>query len=62
MTYRWKALNEGYNFALDLISIRGLHKNLWRPKVTGVPILVISGLALESPGTKSHLDVSPVER
>jgi hypothetical protein len=27
-TYRWKALNEGYNFALDLISIGGLHGKL----------------------------------
>jgi len=62
MTYCWKALNEGYNFASDLISIKGLHEKLWRPKVTGVPILVISGFALESPGTKSHLDVSPMER
>jgi hypothetical protein len=31
-TYRWKALNEGYNFALDLISIKGLHAKLWRPQ------------------------------
>jgi hypothetical protein len=27
-TYRWKALNKGYNFDLNLISIRGLHKKL----------------------------------
>jgi hypothetical protein len=27
-TYFWKALEEGYNFALDLTSIRGLHKTL----------------------------------
>jgi hypothetical protein len=26
-TCRWKALDEGYNFALDLIPIEGLHKN-----------------------------------
>jgi hypothetical protein len=38
-TYRWKALNESYNFALDLISIEGLHTKLWGPKVTGVPTL-----------------------
>jgi hypothetical protein len=24
-TYRWKGFDEGYNFALDLISIGGLH-------------------------------------
>jgi hypothetical protein len=27
-TYPWKALDEGYNFALDLIVIRGLHTKL----------------------------------
>jgi hypothetical protein len=62
VTYPWKALNKGYNFALDLISIRGLHTKLWRPKVARVPTLTILGLPLGSPGTKSHLDVGPVER
>jgi hypothetical protein len=61
-TYCWKALDEGYNFALDPISIGGLHAKLWRLKVAGVPILVISRLPLGSPGTKSHLDVGLVER
>jgi hypothetical protein len=36
-TYRWKALNEGYNFSLDLIAFKGLHVKLWAPKVIGVP-------------------------
>jgi hypothetical protein len=36
-TYRWKALDLGYNFVLDFISIRGLHTKLWGPKVAGVP-------------------------
>jgi hypothetical protein len=52
-TYRWKALDESYNFASDrisirglLISIRGLLAKLWGFKV---------------PGEKSHLDVGPVE-
>ncbi len=27
----WKALDEGYNFSLDLIPIGGLHKKLWVP-------------------------------
>jgi len=31
-TYRSKALNKDYNFALDLISIGGLHKKLWPAK------------------------------
>jgi len=61
-TYRWKALDEGYNFASNIISIRGLHAKLWRPKVAGVPIVAISRLPLGSPGTKSHLDVGPLER
>ncbi len=62
MTYHWKALEEGYNFALDLISIRGLHTKLWTPKVVEVPTLAILGLPLGSPGTKCHLDVGLVER
>jgi hypothetical protein len=57
-----KAFDEGYNFASDLISIRGLHTKLWRPKVVGVLTLAILGLSLGSPGTKSHLGVGPVER
>jgi hypothetical protein len=61
-TYCWKALNESYNFAWNLISIRGLHIKLWRPKVVRVPTLAISGLPLGNPGTKSHLDVGPMER
>jgi hypothetical protein len=61
-TYRWKALDEGYNYVLDLISIGGLHTKLWGPKVMGVPILAISGLPLGSLETKCHLDVGLVER
>jgi hypothetical protein len=61
-TYCWKALNKGYNFDEDLISIKGLHAKLWAPKVTEVPILAIWRLPLGSPGTKCHLDVGLVER
>jgi hypothetical protein len=69
-TYRWKALNEGYNFALELIAIGGLHKKLCTLKVVGVPdvgilglpIVGILGLSFGSPRTKGHLDVAPVER
>jgi hypothetical protein len=53
-TYHWKALDEGYNFSSDHISIRGLLAKLWGSKVLRVP--------LGSPETKSHLDVGPVER
>ncbi len=62
MTYHWKALEKGYNFVLDLISIEGLHTKLWGPKVARVPTLTISGLSLGSPETKSYLDVGLVER
>jgi hypothetical protein len=61
-TYHWKALDEGYNFALDLISIKGLHTKLWGPKIVGVPTLGISGLPFRSPGTKCHLDVGLMEK
>jgi hypothetical protein len=30
-TYHWKALDKGYNFALDVITIGGFHKKLWGP-------------------------------
>jgi hypothetical protein len=48
-TYRWKALDKGYNFAWNLIRIRGLHKKLCalkvaRVPVVGVPIVGISRL------------------
>jgi hypothetical protein len=59
ITYCWKILNKGYNFASNLIIIGGLHAKLCAPKVTGIPIVGISGLPLGSPGTKSHLDVAP---
>jgi len=28
VTYRWEVLDKGYNFTLNLISIKGLHKKL----------------------------------
>jgi hypothetical protein len=61
-TYHWKVLDEGYNFALDLIVIEGLHKKLCALKVAGVLVVGILGLSLGSPKTKSHLDVAPAER
>ncbi len=62
MTYHWKYLDEGYNFALDFISIKGLHAKLWGSKITGVSTLAISKLPLGNLRTKSHLDVDLVER
>jgi hypothetical protein len=61
-TYCWKALDEGYDFVLDLISIGGLHAKLWHPKVVRVPTLTILGLPFGSLRTKNHLDVGPMER
>jgi len=61
-TYRWKDFDEGYNFALNLISIEGLHTKLYGPKFVKVPTLGISGFPFGSPWTKCHLDVGFVER
>jgi hypothetical protein len=61
-TYRLKSLDKGYNFFLDLISIRGLHTKLIGPKVVRIATLKISGLRFGSPMTKCHLDVGLVER
>jgi hypothetical protein len=43
-TYRWKDLEDGYNFASNLILIGGLKKKLWASKVAKVPISRILGL------------------
>jgi hypothetical protein len=61
-TYHWKALEHGYNFAIDFIVIGGLHKKLCALKVAKVLAMGISGLPLGSPRTKCHLDVTPMER
>ncbi len=61
-TYCQKDLDEGYNFALDLTLIKGLHTKLWAYKVAKVSILRISGLSSGSHGTNWHLGVSPVAR
>jgi hypothetical protein len=42
--------------------IKGLHTNLWGPKVVGVPTLGISGLPFGSLSTKCDLDVGLVEK
>jgi hypothetical protein len=62
VTYCWKDLDKGYNFALDLIIIRGFHAKLCAPKVVTVLVVGISRLPLGSPETKSHLNVAPMER
>jgi hypothetical protein len=43
-TYRWKALDKGYNSTWTLTSIRGLHTKLWASRVAGVLISKNLGL------------------
>jgi len=59
-THRWKALEESYKFALDLIPIRGLSRELWVPKVPGVQTGTV--MSSQSPGNKSHLDAGATEQ
>jgi hypothetical protein len=61
-THHRKALEESYKFASDLVSIRGLSKELWFRKFPEVQTGTISGLLLGSLGTKSHSDVGATER
>jgi hypothetical protein len=61
-THHWKAFDESYKFALDLIPIGALNKELCPHKIVGVQTETVSGLLLGSPETKSHLDVGIVER
>jgi len=56
-THRWKALKESYKFSSDLVPIRGLSRELWAPKVSGVQTGTVSGLQFGSPEKKSHLGV-----
>jgi hypothetical protein len=60
VTYHWKVRDEGYNFALDFISVGGSHTKLWAPKVARIPTLGISRLPIRSPDTKWHLGAGPV--
>jgi hypothetical protein len=50
-TYRWKAFDESYNFALDCIAIaiRGLLAKLWGSKIVRIPFHAILGLPFGSP-------------
>jgi hypothetical protein len=42
-TYHWKPVDEGYNFASNLITIESLHRKLCAFKVTRIPADGISG-------------------
>jgi len=60
-TWRWKALDESYNFGLNFIPIRVWGEELWASKVPRLQLGTVSGLQLGSPGKKSHLDVASAE-
>jgi hypothetical protein len=59
VTYRWKALDEGYNFVSDCIAIGGLQKKLCALKVPGVPVGGILGLPRGSPGREKPFGCKP---
>ncbi len=58
MIYHWRAFNNGYNFAIDLISIRGFHKKLLVSKVVEIIISRIIGLLTWESREKCHLNVA----
>jgi hypothetical protein len=60
-TRSWKALDESYNFGLDLVPIRVWGEELWTSKVTRLQPRTVLGLQLGSLGKKSHLDVASAE-
>jgi hypothetical protein len=61
-THRWKALEESYNFASNLVPIWGWSEKLWTPKVLGVQSRTVSGLHFGSPRKKCHSDASATVR
>ncbi len=60
-TRRWKALDEGYNFASDHVAIKLCSREISASKVLGLQPGTISGLPRGSPGKNSHLDATSVE-
>jgi hypothetical protein len=61
-THCWKALEESYKFASDLIPIRGLSWELWISKVPGVQTRIVLRLLFGSPETKSHSEVGAAKQ
>ncbi len=56
-TWRWKDLDESYNFSWDRVAIELCSRGIWASKVPGLQSGTISGLQLGSPRKNSHLDV-----
>ncbi len=59
-TYRWKALNKSYKFALDRTTIQGLLAKLLGSKVAESSLAQLQNSHLRILGEKSHLDVGSV--
>jgi len=59
--WSWKALDESYNFGLDLVPIRVRGEELWPSKVPGLQPGIVSGFQLGSLGKKNHLDITSAE-
>jgi hypothetical protein len=60
--YLWKAFDQGYNFASNLTSVRGLHTKLGLPKSRESQFREFQDSQLESPETKWHLGVGPMAK
>ncbi len=64
-TWRWKDLDEAYNFDSDLVAIQLCSRELWQLKVPKVPPRQfrdsISGLHFESPNKMYHSGASSAE-
>jgi hypothetical protein len=61
-TYRWKALDETYNFASTSPRSEVCSQSYWAPKSQECPLARFQDSHAGVPGEKSHLDVGPVER
>jgi hypothetical protein len=59
--YHWKALDEGYNFASNFISIKGLHTKLWAQSC-GSPNFGNFETPTWDLGTKWHLGAAPIAK
>jgi hypothetical protein len=59
-TYLWNFFDKGYNFALDFISIKGLHKKLRASEIVRVLISRILRLLTCKSQEKWHLGVAPM--
>jgi len=57
-TWRWKALNESYNFSLELVPIGVWGEKLWPSKVSRLQLEIVSRLQLGSLGKKEPFGCS----